>query len=242
MLFGLPLVAGTVYFNDFQSAVGPNLSVSSGTLAIVPPHPNCTSPTYCTPFLGIAGPNGPQPLDFHTVSLALTGLLPHSEATVSLALLVLGSWDGNATPSYGPDYWTLAVSGGPTLLDTTFNIAIPNFGQCYPDSCPATYPARTGSVENGTLGWRVGSYDNSLYLLSYSFPHTASTLVLTFQGRFQGPFSYGWPSDEGWGMDNLQVDVSEEGGGGVIPEPGSFALLGSGLVAVVVALRGRPTR
>ncbi len=238
-LLGLPLAAETVtvYFNDFDSSVGPYLSVSSGTLAIVAPHPACSSPTYCTPFLGVVGDQGAQPFDYQIITLTLSGLPAHTSATVSLALFILGSWDGN-NQTWGPDYWTLAVGGGPTLWNTTFSIA-PHY-QCYPDNCPAGYPSRTGATENNTLGWRLevppyGWFDNSVYLLSSTFSHTGSSLVLNFQAIMYSD-SHGWPADEGWGMDNLKVELSGVSGG-VIPEPSSLLLFGSGLAALAVALR-----
>src|SRR6185437_12798477 len=54
-----------------------------------------------------------------TVSLNLANLPPHDQVTVSFLLFILRSWDGNES-TWGPDIWSLDVSGGPTLLRTTF--------------------------------------------------------------------------------------------------------------------------
>src|SRR2546427_5404288 len=45
-----------------------------------------------------------------TVSLTLSDLPAHAGLKVSFDLLILKSWDGNS-PAYGPDRWSLAVTG-----------------------------------------------------------------------------------------------------------------------------------
>lgn len=228
LALGSVLCADVVYFNDFSATVGPNLSVTSGTLAIMQPFQWCSSTVYCTPFLGLsASATTAQPLDNHTVTLSLSGLPAHTQATVSLALFILSTWDGNLPP-YGPDNWELAVLGGPTLLSTTFSNT-DGKSQCYPANCPASNPRWTGSVEHNTLH---APYTDSVYLLSYTFPHTGSSLALTFRAwNLQG-----W-SDEGWGMDNLRVEVTGAPPS-VIPEPATFAML-AGVLLVLAALRRR---
>lgn len=229
LALGSVLCADVVYFNDFSAGVGPNLSVTPGTLAIMQPFPGCSSSIYCTPFLGVsASATTAQPLDNHTVTLSLSGLPAHTQATVSLALFILSTWDGNLPP-HGPDNWQLAVVGGPTLLSTTFS-NMDGKSQCYPANCPASNPRWTGSVEHNTL--HAPWLTDSVYLLSYSFAHTGSSLALTFE-------AWGLQSswDESWGIDNLRVEVTGAPPS-VIPEPATFAML-AGVLLVQAALRRR---
>jgi len=60
----------------------------------------------------------------------------------------------------------------------------------------------------------------SVYHLSFSFPHTARSVTLNFSGG-PGLTSVG---DESWGLDNVTV--------GAVPEPATSLLVGVGLVAL----------
>ena len=77
---------------------------------------------------------------------------PHGALRVSFDLYVLKSWDGNS-PLYGADRWTLSVTGGPGLLDTTFSnnpkVGKEGSHQNYPQ--PQAMP-RTGAARTNTLG------------------------------------------------------------------------------------------
>jgi uncharacterized repeat protein (TIGR01451 family) len=154
-----------------------------------------------------------------TVSLSLNDLPNHTALTISFDLFIIRTWDGNqilhptgsGTP--GPDEWELNVVGGPVLLHTTFtNIDQDppfNFRQAYPDNYPGgDHPARTGAIEVNTLGFD-SSYtghpdaNDSVYHLVFIFPHSASSIVLNFAGIGLQPVF-----DESWGLDNVQVSVS----------------------------------
>ena len=180
----------TIYSNDFEGAVGPEWSNTSVN----------TTPAGARRFLGQFGNE--------TVSLDLTNLPPHTQATVSFDLFIIRSWDGGAGPDVfetGPDVWDLSVSGGPTLSHTTF-ANHPWQRQAYPGTHPGgNNPARTGATENNTLGYR---FDNepmeAVYRLSFNFDHSGSALVLNFSGS--GLQDLG---DESWGLDNVVVLVSE---------------------------------
>ncbi|MGB9604939.1 MAG: PEP-CTERM sorting domain-containing protein [Bryobacteraceae bacterium] len=174
------------------------------------------------------------------MTLALKGLPAHTEATVSLALFILNSWDGNDA-RYGPDYWRMAVAGGPTVLYTTLaNIYhYPGDNQSYPDPYPAAHPYLTGAAEVNTLGtwWNP----EAIYLLSFTFPHTDPNLTLTFEAwnLMEWLPSY---SDEGWALNNLRVEVTGTPQQ-VVPEPASFILL-AGVLGMIGAnlVRRRATR
>jgi hypothetical protein len=189
----LPVAAEVVYFNDFEGTVG---SEWSNTLTD-------TTPVGDRKFLGQFGND--------TVSLTLTDLPPHTNMTVTFDLFIIQSWDGNNI-GYGPDIWELSVAGGPTLLYTTFSNAFASetdFRQAYPDSYPGgDNPGLTGAAESDTLGYPdTSGYDganDSVYRLSFSFPHSESSLTLNFASNSDGP-GYG----ESWGLDNVTVQVVE---------------------------------
>jgi hypothetical protein len=231
-LSALSLAAGAAqaqYSNDFESGVGPNLSVSSGTLATLHTPGACTSATYCTNFLGIAS-TAPQPLDNHTVSLTLTGLSAHTGGTLSFSLFILESWDGDGSQGFGPDGFTV-TAGGTTLLNTTFGIALGN--QHYPGNIPGpTVARRTGEVEGNTLGYN--GWGNSVYEIVLPFTSSAPNLVITFAGS--GLQAWG---DEGWGIDNLEVTLD---GVSAVPEPSTYVLLAGGLAGLGVVAQRRRTR
>jgi hypothetical protein len=187
------------YFNDFEGQPASWTEWSSQSQA--------TTPVGGRKFLGI--------FDNHTVTLTLTGLAPSSQVNLAFDLFILRSWDGNSY-NFGPDYWKLSINGT-TYLDTTFSN---NFGnqQSYPGNYYTNNTPRTGALENDTLGYGSGGWGDSVYHLSYAFTHGSGNLVIAFTGyNLQG-----W-NDEGWGLDNVQVE------GSVVPLPGAFLLLGAGL-------------
>jgi len=137
--------------------------------------------------------------------LGLTNLPSHSEVTVSFDLLILLTWDGNGDSDNGPDIWTLSVAGGQTLLRASFLntfLIDKNSAQSYPDDVGlGLHDGRTGAVENNTLGYSWnGCPVDSVYHLTFTFPHTASSLILKFAGM-----GLQAATDESWGLDNIAV-------------------------------------
>ncbi len=143
-----------------------------------------------------------------SIRLTLKGLAPHAEATVSFDLLLLRSWDGSS-PRYGPDRLAVRVEGGPTLLDATFsnNPKLDSDGS-YQDYPRPGSPPGTGSSSSKTLGY--GFFGDSVYRLTYTFPHAAETLTVEFASDlFEGKGT----EDEAWGLDDVTVKIG--------PGPGS---------------------
>ncbi len=233
-----PASAALVYSNDFQGAVGSEWSHTGIASAPNPDYANTRL------FLGEFG-NG-------SVNLSLNGLPTHGLTTVSFSLYLMRSWDGNDTAvvnndPLGPDTWTLGVAGGPTLLNTTFsNGGV--VGQAYAPSPFATgctgynlsglpageYNPMTGASECYSLGYTFSSpyvtneAMDSVYDLSFTFPHTSSSIMLNF-----GANGLQSLDDESWGLDNVRVEVT------AVPIPAAVWLFSSGLVALVGLSRRR---
>jgi hypothetical protein len=188
------------YNNDFSGPVGPEWSTS------------LTDTTPCgEKFLGQFGGT--------SVSLSLNNLADHSVLTVTFDLFIIQSWDGTVTSSQGPDVWDLTVAGGETLLHTTFaNNGDP---QAYPGTFPgASNPTHMGATEVDTLGYTFdygpefgGILPNdSVYHLSFNFPHSSSSIQLVFTAALMPT---GEPiTDESWGLANFTV-------AGTVAEPKS---------------------
>jgi len=234
--YSLPASAATVYFNDFQGAVG---SEWSNTSIASSPNPDYNGTRL---FLGEFG-NG-------TVSLSLTGLPEHAFTTVSFSLYLIRSWDGNDTTvvngdPLGHDNWTLNVAGGPSLLNTTFSNGNPA-GQAYSPSPGATscnpgynavmpagvYNPMTGASECYSLGYTftdstvTNEAMDSVYELTFTFAHADSSILLNF-----GANGLQSLADESWGLDNVRVQVS------AVPIPAAVWLFGSGLLGLIGVAR-----
>jgi hypothetical protein len=229
-LASLPGAFGAdVYFNDFNGPRGTTYSewTSSGytnTANAAGTVPGAGGPQAVT---NVDSPNGKQrflgefggpailaappydPQHFvrvnETVTLTLKNLKPHSLATVSFDLYILKSWDGN-NPNYGPDRWSLSVEGGTTLLDATFSN---NFKTALYDLSLQNYPAansapQTSAAAMNSLGYTF--YGDSIYHLTFPFPHIGDTLILHFSSSlFEGKGT----GDESWGLDNVRVSTNE---------------------------------
>jgi hypothetical protein len=173
-----------VYNNDFEGSVGSEWSNTTTDI----------TPAGARRFLGQFGNQ--------TVGLTLNNLPLHRKVTVYFDLFIIQSWDGNASSIYGPDIWDLSVSSGQTLLHTTFRNTDGGM-QAYPGSYPGgNFPPRTGTAENNTLGYSL--FGDAVYKLSYTFPHTSSSLLLDFSGSGLQELA-----DESWGLDNIEVRVAE---------------------------------
>jgi hypothetical protein len=189
------------YFNSSTAKEGAKLDAPKVTTA--------DSPNRKERYLGPFG--GPRlaesTKDFNrtrveqTVQLKLEKLPAHRSVTVSFDLYILNSWDGN-NPHYGPDRWSLAVEGGPTLLQTTFSNN-PKTGEY--DLSNQDYPKKNSKFQTKAAAVnKLGSqfFGDSIYKLSYTFDHSDEELILNFSSDlFEGKGT----DDEGWGLDNVKV-------------------------------------
>jgi Ankyrin repeats (3 copies) len=148
------------------------------------------------------------PFSNQEVRLALGGLPTHNALRLSFDLFVLGSWDGNGTPRYGPDIFDLAVLNGPTLLHTTFY----NPGmelkdarlQAYPADYPLGHnPGYSGASERGSLGLfpdEDGTRREAVYRLAFTFTHRSDSVVIRFSATGLEDLD-----NESWALSNLRV-------------------------------------
>ena len=184
-------------------------------------------------FLGLNdGTNNTDPsnrgLSNTTVSLSLSGLAPHTSATLNFTLFVINSMDGNEPFSVSE------LTAGALLAATCSNV----FGT---HTCVTSVPAAGVLSPDAiaTLGFAplnsgVTAAD-STYNFSLTFAHSAPSLVASFSySGLQGL------ADESWGLDNILVEINSNGTTpppAGVPEPGSLALLGSALAGFCLARR-----
>ena len=192
IVMAIPLFsqAATIYSNDFQGVIG---NEWSKTDIGVPPNDGTRK------FLG--------PFAEDTVNLTLSSLPSHSYISLEFDLFIMASWDGDGPEPGTPDIWTLDVKDGPVLLHTTFS-NFPNRTQDYPESYDyipggALNPPKTGAEEIDTLGY-AGFLNfpggDSIYHLSFEFPHEDDDVTIIFTGK--GLTSV---RDESWGLDNVKI-------------------------------------
>ena len=156
----------------------------------------------------------PERLESEIVTLELTNLPDHSTIDLEFDLFVFGGWDGNHA-SEGQDEWSISADGSLLLATTFSNVA--GRDQAYPDSIGGTNPARAGAVEINTLGYDATGLDlnepgftaaDSVYHLTFSFPHLTDTLNLDFEAVLEDNLGADF---EHWGIDNILVSFPIDG-------------------------------
>ena len=220
LIFVIPLSESQ---GDSGSSLATAAATSSATSVIAPTLAPLGTLVYSNDFEGLAGPEwssnrisaSPTGRRFagrffsESVTLRISSLPPHSSVTVTFDLYVLDSWDGDGktqggtSHGSGPDMWEIALERGPTIFRTTFsNLDEFDWWQSYPDALDdGRHPAYTGAAEIDTLGYAY--YGDSVYRLTFMFPHESSELALVFSAS-----TVQQVRDESWGIDNLRIGVS----------------------------------
>ena len=144
---------------------------------------------------------------FGANALILNGLPAHSSVTVSFDLYIIQSWDGNGPEGGGPDNFTVGA-GGTILLYTNFANYTGLNTQAYPAELSpfgsgADNPPRTGQSDSNHLGYGTGDFGDATYSLTCTFAHSGSDFDIFFQSDQNQAVG-----DEGWGLDNVVVTVS----------------------------------
>jgi len=187
----------TVYSNDFEGSIGPEWS--NDTNDTTPGTPEHAADRFLGQFYADDG-----------VVLTLNNLPSHTELTLSFDLYIIKTWDGISSGYVQPDIWDLSVSGGSTLLHTTFGNYVGIRRQSYPGTYPGgDYESRTGAAENNTLGFTFedSGIKDSVYSFdgaeSFTFFHSDDSISLVFSGDI-GDIN---PNEESWGIDNIEVSI-----------------------------------
>lgn len=151
--------------------------------------------------------------------IAIGGMGAHSLLTFSFDLAIIDSWDGSTTAGglVPPDFFNVVLDGV-TVFSETFDNFILADGSASATLSPTLGPA--------ALGFNA-AWNDSLYQLSFTILHSSPTLSIQMfasGGGFQGGM------DESWAWDNFTISTS-------VPEPGTLALLGIGLLGIGFARR-----
>lgn len=192
-LLCLPSWAQVIYSNDFETSIGSEWSVTPVGDSNYPPARISATPVGNRHFLGNFGSQ--------EVVLHLNGLPSHAAVSVSFDLFIMRTWDGDGEYCCGPDIWELRFDDYGVLMRSTFsNTEIYGNNQTYPDWHPGpVHPGRSAALEINALGYG-GPDSDSIYRITKTFSHSASTLSLRFRGLPNQSLS-----DESWGIDNLVV-------------------------------------
>ena len=199
-----PSVLGsTIYFNDFEGAVGTEWS--NRTTDVTPIGSRRFLGQFCN----------------DTVTLTLAQLPPHGQVKVSFDLFIIRSWDGIGLPDprdgvWGPDKWSLNSRDGSMNFMTTFDnhytiLHAPFHKQSFPGQYPdGTFIPQTAADETNSLGYtwpfsgeRLAGAD-SVYRLSFGFSHSTSALTFDFSASGLEDLA-----NESWGIDNVKVELPD---------------------------------
>jgi hypothetical protein len=216
-----------VYFNDFETAVGPGWSDATGNALGINRTPTGRG------FLGWEGTPGPLNGVSHETLTLTTAIPKPGLVAVDFDLYLINSWDGNDS-TFGPDIFQFFVESDRPALQTTF-ANVTGLTQSYPDSFggpgpTANHPAKTGASEVNTLGYLPFTVSgDAVYHLSFRAPVTDGDLEFSVRDISNGAGL----ADESWGLDNVRVSTVP------VPEPGTLSLLSSALIIMGWACRYR---
>lgn len=172
------------YFSSFDEAIGTEWSQPR----------SATTPSGSRTFLG--------PFEDEAVTLTMSNLSAHTMVTMSFDVVLSGGWDGEGP--LGPHFFNVIAGAGTgdgtVLLSTTFS----NTGslQTFPGEYPGFRLPGTDAVEQGTLGYAGG---DSVYTLSFTFPHEGASLSLAFEA-----LGIGNAPNARWGLDNIDIQTHSE--------------------------------
>ena len=166
-------------------------------------------------------------------TLTLTGLQAHTSVNVNFLLAIIDSWDG-INGGASPDIFNVTVGDG-VITNTVFTQAFANASGTQTYVPPAGVDLAPSRPNLGFSGFGDEGYNMYLEPSLNNIAHTSSTLTVSW---FASGTGYQGGDDESWAIDNVRIQLNGTAGAAG-PEPGTFALLATGLapLAAIVARR-----
>lgn len=162
-------------------------------------------------------------------TLTLSGLPTHSSINITSLLGIIDSWDSTDGGCCAPDFFRIYVDGA-IIFSDTYNTVLGTV-----NNTALLTDIGGGIAPRGFSGWNDQAFDLESEL--QNIVHSASTLTIELRGE-----GGGWQGgdDEGWGVDNLLVQLNGVTVGSAdVPEPITLSLLGAGLAGIGMARRKR---
>lgn len=208
----VPLVVSRESPGCGQYVQSPGAPVALATLNLTYPPPF----VYFTDFTGPVPewsnrqftytPSGPGNNPIHgrflneATTLTLGSLPAHTEIVIELTFYAIGTMDGSNTV-FGPDIVDFRIDNTNVLRTTFSNVLDPAFPQAFPDNYPGgSNPPGSAASGFGSLGYQAppGQRSDTSYRITFTMPHTASSLTFTISGS-------GMSDGETWAIDDVRV-------------------------------------
>lgn len=189
---------GVVVELDFETALPPGLDAGTGLLTPSQGYAPLGHPG------NVFGPTFLRAETANVITLEVTRLPPHTSLSLDFLFAAIDSLDGTGTFPAG-DFFRVDIDGV-TVFRESFANATTSQIQSYVPPVPEVVLARRVDLGfSGPGGFYTDSaYDMSLDPQFDDWPHTASTVTLTFVLEGTGVQSL---SDESWAIDNVRVTV-----------------------------------
>ena len=152
----------------------------------------------------ISAPSGENYLESATsgsesIRLLIDPIAPHKNLKVSFDLYIIGPWQGNGEDGVTlPTIFDFGITGQTAKMSTTF---------CNQDGCTQaypgtylinTYPAFSGAVGSGELGYDPDTITETRYHIELNFAHQLELIDLTWLAQ-------NLPVGAHFGLDNVKV-------------------------------------
>jgi hypothetical protein len=169
-------------------------------------------------------------------TLTLNNLPTHTSVTLLVHFAAIDSWDGYT--NCGPDTFNIKL-GGSTVFSNDFgNVFTGECGahpQHYGTSNAIVLPTASAHLAQ-TNYWTDSAYNLGADPALSNIAHSSSSLIFSFNAGGTGGNSFQGGSDESWAIDNITILLNGTIDA-TVPEPGSLALLGLGVLAILAIRR-----